>query len=85
MKEGTETDPLKARAVDLYRAKIAGWFSSRFRVTGSGLDKAEMEDCLIGNVRAQPLPPGRGTHPGPQLRVLQQPGTGLRVVRRIVF
>ena len=40
--EGTETDPLKARAVDLYRAKIAAWFSSRFRVSGSGLDRAEL-------------------------------------------
>ena len=42
VKEGTETDPLKARAVDLYRAKIAGWFSSRFRVSGSGLPQAEL-------------------------------------------
>ncbi len=42
VKEGTETDPLKARAVDLYRAKIAGWFSSRFRVSGSGLGKEEL-------------------------------------------
>ncbi|APR83951.1 Hypothetical protein A7982_09300 [Minicystis rosea] len=42
VKEGTETDPLKARAVDLYRAKIAGWFSSRFRVSGSGMAQAEL-------------------------------------------
>jgi hypothetical protein len=42
VKEGTELDPLKARAVDLYRAKIAAWFSSRFRVSGSGLDKASL-------------------------------------------
>jgi len=28
---GTETDPLKARAVDLYRLKILSWFNSRFR------------------------------------------------------
>lgn len=28
--EGTETDPLKARQVDMYRLKIAAWFSSRF-------------------------------------------------------
>jgi hypothetical protein len=42
VKGGTEVDPLKARAVDLYRAKIAAWFSSRFRVSGSGLDKAEL-------------------------------------------
>lgn len=42
VKEGTETDPLKARAVDLYRAKIAGWFGSRFRVSGSGLPQSEL-------------------------------------------
>jgi hypothetical protein len=42
VKEGTETDPLKARAVDLYRARIAGWFSSRFRVSGSGLAGDEL-------------------------------------------
>jgi hypothetical protein len=40
--EGTEADPLKARAVDLYLARIAGWFSSRFRVSGSGLPPDEM-------------------------------------------
>lgn len=28
--DGTETDPLKARQVDLYRIKIANWFASRF-------------------------------------------------------
>lgn len=28
--DGTETDPLKARQVDLYRMKIAGWFNARF-------------------------------------------------------
>lgn len=42
VKEGTETDPLKARAVDLYRARLAGWFSSRFRVSGSGLAAEEI-------------------------------------------
>jgi len=42
VKEGTEIDPLKARAVDVYRAKIAGWFSSRFRVSGSGLSSEEL-------------------------------------------
>jgi hypothetical protein len=31
VKEGTETDPLKARAVSLYQAKILGWFNARFR------------------------------------------------------
>lgn len=42
VKEGTETDPLKARAVDLYRARIAAWFSGRFRVSGSGLSPEEL-------------------------------------------
>jgi hypothetical protein len=42
VKEGTETDPLKARAVDLYRARIIGWFSRRFRVSGSGLPADEL-------------------------------------------
>jgi len=29
--QGTETDPLKARQVDLYRSKIASWFNARFK------------------------------------------------------
>lgn len=41
-RDGTETDPLKARAVDLYRARIVAWFSGRFRVTGSGLSPEEL-------------------------------------------
>ena len=31
---GTETDPLKAHAVSLYRSKLDSWFSSRFRIRG---------------------------------------------------
>ncbi|HSC89971.1 MAG TPA: TonB C-terminal domain-containing protein [Polyangiaceae bacterium] len=31
VKEGTETDPLKARAIDQYKAKLAAWFNSRFK------------------------------------------------------
>jgi hypothetical protein len=31
VKEGTETDPLKARAVSAYRAKIIAWFNARFK------------------------------------------------------
>jgi hypothetical protein len=31
VKEGTETDPLKARAVSLYMMKILAWFNARFR------------------------------------------------------
>jgi outer membrane biosynthesis protein TonB len=46
--EGTETDPLKARAVDLYRARIIGWFSSRFRVSGSGLSPEDLAKHRVG-------------------------------------
>lgn len=31
---GTETDPLKARAADMYRAQLASWFASRFDIRG---------------------------------------------------
>jgi outer membrane biosynthesis protein TonB len=31
---GTETDPLKARAADMYRAQLASWFASRFQIRG---------------------------------------------------
>jgi hypothetical protein len=31
---GTETDPLKARAVDMYRAQLAAWFISHFDIRG---------------------------------------------------
>jgi hypothetical protein len=31
---GTETDPLKARAADMYRQQLAGWFVSRFNIRG---------------------------------------------------
>lgn len=48
VKEGTETDPLKARAVDLYRARISGWFSGRFRVSGSGLGPEEIGKPRVG-------------------------------------
>jgi len=35
VKEGTETDPLKARAANLYRAKLIGWFQARFQAPGN--------------------------------------------------
>lgn len=35
VKEGTETDPLKARAVSQYEARLAAWFSARFNSPGS--------------------------------------------------
>ena len=31
---GTETDPLKARAADMYRAQLAAWFMARFEIRG---------------------------------------------------
>ena len=34
MRNGTETDPLKAHAVSLYRAQLDAWFSSRFSIRG---------------------------------------------------
>ena len=46
--EGTETDPLKARAVDLYRARIVAWFSGRFRVSGSGLSAEDLLKYKVG-------------------------------------
>jgi hypothetical protein len=46
-KSGTETDPLKARAVDIYREKIRGWFSRRFRVSGSGLPAEEITKVRV--------------------------------------
>ncbi len=46
--KGTETDPLKARAVDQYRARVAGFFSSRFRVSGSGLPDEQLTALRAG-------------------------------------
>lgn len=46
--DGTETDPLKARAVDLYRARIVAWFSGRFKVSGSGLSADELVKYRVG-------------------------------------
>jgi hypothetical protein len=31
---GTETDPLKGRAVDMYRSQLASWFASHFQIRG---------------------------------------------------
>jgi hypothetical protein len=31
---GTETDPLKGRAADMYRAQLMGWFAARFNIRG---------------------------------------------------
>jgi hypothetical protein len=44
VKEGTEADPLKARAVSAYRAKLLGWFNARFRPPEAPADKAACEE-----------------------------------------
>ncbi len=31
---GTETDPLKGRAADMYRAQLASWFAAHFQIRG---------------------------------------------------
>jgi outer membrane biosynthesis protein TonB len=31
---GTETDPLKARAADMYRSQLAAWFAAHFQIRG---------------------------------------------------
>jgi hypothetical protein len=43
VKEGTETDPLKARAVSQYRAKILAWFNARFRQPTGEIACAELK------------------------------------------
>jgi outer membrane biosynthesis protein TonB len=51
VKEGTETDPLKARAIDQYRLKIMAWFNSRFSPPGEGAPCAELK-ALSASVAA---------------------------------
>jgi hypothetical protein len=43
VKEGTETDPLKARAISAYHAKLQGWFNARFRPPSEGAPCAELK------------------------------------------
>ncbi|NRA33358.1 MAG: hypothetical protein HRU17_08455 [Polyangiaceae bacterium] len=43
VEEGTETDPLKARVVSLYRMKIIGWFNRRFRIPDTKIPCAELK------------------------------------------
>jgi TonB C terminal len=44
VKEGTEADPLKARAVSQYQAKLRAWFDARFRPPEPPEDKAACEE-----------------------------------------
>ncbi len=43
VKEGTEADPLKARAVSAYYGKLQGWFNARFRPPSEGAPCAELK------------------------------------------
>lgn len=60
VKEGTETDPLKARAVSLYRAKIIGWFNSKFHVPVGQIPCDELKK-LSSRVTANVSPDGTVT------------------------
>src|SRR5688572_4978808 len=55
VKEGTEADPLKARAISAYHAKLQSWFNARFRPPSEGAPCAElkkMSASVVVNVSA---------------------------------
>jgi hypothetical protein len=60
VKEGTETDPLKARAVGGYRARLIAWFSSRFHVPPGAVPCDELKG-LSSSVSASISPDGSVT------------------------
>lgn len=43
VKEGTEVDPLKARVVSAYRARLGAWFNARFHPPAAPTDKVACE------------------------------------------
>lgn len=52
VEEGTEKDPLKARAVDLYRVKLTNWFKQGFSPPLDQIDCATLKDLRVA-VHAQ--------------------------------
>jgi hypothetical protein len=52
VEEGTEKDPLKARAVDLYRVKLINWFRQGFTPPLDQIDCAALKDLRVA-VHAQ--------------------------------
>lgn len=48
VKEGTETDPLKARAVSQYLSKIIGWFNVRFRPPVGEIECEVLKKLSVG-------------------------------------
>jgi outer membrane biosynthesis protein TonB len=57
VEEGTEKDPLKARAVDLYRVKLVNWFKQGFLPPLDQIDCAILKDLRVA-VHAQVSPDG---------------------------
>src|SRR5688572_15533369 len=57
LEEGTEKDPLKARAVDLYRVKLVNWFKQGFVPPLDQIDCAVLKDLRVA-VNAQVAPDG---------------------------
>lgn len=57
VEEGTEKDPLKARAVDLYRLKLINWFKQGFSSPLDQIDCAILKDLRVA-VNAQVAPDG---------------------------
>jgi len=57
VEEGTEKDPLKARAVDLYRLKLINWFKQGFSSPLDQIDCAILKDLKVA-VNAQVAPDG---------------------------
>jgi hypothetical protein len=57
VEEGTEKDPLKARAVDLYRVKLTNWFKQGFTPPNDQIDCAVLKDLRVA-VHVQVAPDG---------------------------
>ena len=57
VEEGTEKDPLKARAVDLYRVRLINWFKTGFAPPLDQIDCAVLKDLKVA-VHATVAPDG---------------------------
>ena len=60
IKEGTETDPLKGRAVSVYRARLIAWFLQRVRIKDGEIPCEELKK-LTSRVSASVSPDGTVT------------------------
>jgi hypothetical protein len=60
IKEGTETDPLKGRAVSVYRARLIAWFLQRVRIKDGEIPCEELKK-LTSRVTASVSPDGTVT------------------------